>query len=452
MVDTMEEVLINHMYSGNYLESGNLGHEVINLFQCDNGNHYIYAMSTGDYDTKRHYNTIKKVILVRNVDQHKAEILAIADVEEDIFARQVGDPSKYKMLPSVEKLVTKDYMNSQNKDSATKARIETYKKVHDCQKKYIDDNSITYGGVKLYNLFAKNNTAASGHSIYLTFKVKNFRKPKETVYLCDNQLDTSKEQHFFKMESKERMCGASVATFENLNDGEIQKLIDSDYWEENDSSQKVDVSNITIKSTSLLNIIKKNNDEITYSNWIAYYLKNDKELLKKFIVHFTGKESSFENIEIIRESKENIDIYYEDTQSIFVFENKIKSSINGTQKKNGVSEEEKEFSQLEKYYDFAEEESKRVQPKKKTKYFLLLPNYAYKNESKLEGYKHFDKYEIIRYSELWKFFNANKSNLPYYTDFLNALEYHSKEYLNDLYSEMLERLQSIIILGQRKTV
>ena len=81
----MTEVLINHMYSGNYLETGNLGHEVINLFKCDNGNHYIYAMSAGDYDTKTHNNSIKKIILVRNIDQHKAEILGICDVEEEIF-------------------------------------------------------------------------------------------------------------------------------------------------------------------------------------------------------------------------------------------------------------------------------------------------------------------------------------------------------------------------------
>ena len=55
---SMNEVLINHMYSGNYLESGNLGHEVINLFKSDNGNHYTYAMSAGDYDTKSHVNSM----------------------------------------------------------------------------------------------------------------------------------------------------------------------------------------------------------------------------------------------------------------------------------------------------------------------------------------------------------------------------------------------------------
>ena len=439
------------MYSGDYLERGNIGHEVINLFKCDNGNHYIYAMSAGDYDTKRHFNTIKKVILVRNVDEYKVEVLGIADIAEEVFASQIPEPSKYISLPSTSEL-RNGFMNCKNpdgsdKDAKTLRRIETYKKVHEQQIEYIDKNTITYDGVKLYDLYVKNNTANIGHSIHITFKVANFRRPKELIYLCDNRYENKENNsHCFILKERARMCGASVATYEALDDPEIQRLISSPYWEEKDNSPKVDTKNINIKSTSLLNIIKKNNDEITYSNWIAYYLKNDKELLKQFIVHFTNQESSFENIEVIRESKNNIDIYYEDSQSIYVFENKIKSSINGTQKKEGITEEEKEFSQLEKYYIFAEKEAEKSTPKKKTGYFLLLPNYAYKDISKLNKYSKFEEYKIIRYSQLLDFFKATKCNLPYYSDFLKALEYHASEYLNDLYSEMLERLQSVISL------
>lgn len=446
----MGEVLVNHMYSGDYLENGNLGHEVINLFKCDNGNHYIYAMSAGDYDTKSHYKNIKKVILVRNVDQYKAEILGIADVEEDIFASQVLEPQKYTMLPSVQELVENDFMNQKNpdgsdKDVRTLARIDTYKSVHLAQKKYIDENDIKYGGVKPYDLFAGNNTNKSGHSIYLTFKVINFRKPRDLIYLCDNRVESS-DSHYFILQNKKRMCGASIATFEDVNDKELQRLFSCEYWESEDTSSTVDINSISVKSTSLLNVIRKNNDEITYSNWISYYLKNDKALLMNFINHFSGKQTSFDNIEIYRETKDNIDLYYEDTKSIFIFENKIKSSINGTKKKNGITEEEEQFSQLEKYYNFVEAESRKFTPKKQTAYFILLPNYAYKDISKLEKYAKFTEYKIIRYKELHDFFEANTTNLPYYSDFVKALEYHSMEYINDLYSEMLERLLSAISL------
>lgn len=76
----------------------------------------------------------------------------------------------------------------------------------------------------------------------------------------------------------------------------------------------------------------------------------------------------------------------------------------------------------------------------------MLPDYAYKDTTKLGKYACFEKYKIIRYSELLSFFNSVNTKLPYYQDFIKALEYHSSEYLNDLYTEMLERLQSVISL------
>ena len=41
-------IVLNRMYTGSYL-STNLGHEVINMFQADNGKHYLYLNATGDF-------------------------------------------------------------------------------------------------------------------------------------------------------------------------------------------------------------------------------------------------------------------------------------------------------------------------------------------------------------------------------------------------------------------
>ena len=41
-------IVLNRMYVGDYLAS-NLGHEIINLYQADNGGNYIYLNSTGDF-------------------------------------------------------------------------------------------------------------------------------------------------------------------------------------------------------------------------------------------------------------------------------------------------------------------------------------------------------------------------------------------------------------------
>ena len=45
-------IVLNRMYTGSYL-STNLGHEVINMFQADNGKHYLYLNDKGNFDKKR---------------------------------------------------------------------------------------------------------------------------------------------------------------------------------------------------------------------------------------------------------------------------------------------------------------------------------------------------------------------------------------------------------------
>ena len=175
--------------------------------------------------------------------------------------------------------------------------------------------------------------------------------------------------------------------------------------------------------------------------------ENGLALVKLPLGQYTIAETKAPEGYAIIEEVKTIDVTGEVTEAtVFVFENKIKSSSNGTKKKNGITEEEEQFSQLEKYYDFVEAESRKFAPKRQTAYFILLPNYAYKDISKLEKYAKFSEYKIIRYKELHDFFESNTTHLPYYSDFIKALEYHSMEYINDLYFEMLERLLSAISL------
>lgn len=41
MNDSKKTIVLNRIYAGRYL-STHLGHEVINMFQADNGKHYLY--------------------------------------------------------------------------------------------------------------------------------------------------------------------------------------------------------------------------------------------------------------------------------------------------------------------------------------------------------------------------------------------------------------------------
>ena len=69
-------IVLNRMYTGSYLSS-NLGHEVINMFQADNGKHYLYLNARGNF-AKTKGQAISDMLLVRYVGENKLEILAWA--------------------------------------------------------------------------------------------------------------------------------------------------------------------------------------------------------------------------------------------------------------------------------------------------------------------------------------------------------------------------------------
>ncbi|WP_297923965.1 PD-(D/E)XK nuclease family protein [uncultured Campylobacter sp.] len=68
-------------------------------------------------------------------------------------------------------------------------------------------------------------------------------------------------------------------------------------------------------------------DELSFSNWIVYYLRNDAQLFLKFASEILRLNIS-EDAQILREYK-NIDIFIKDQNHAIVIENKIKSGING---------------------------------------------------------------------------------------------------------------------------
>ena len=75
-------IVINRMYAGNYLAS-NLGHEIINLFQADNGKHYIYLNPKGNFDkTHKDKDTgedkIKYMLFVKNHSSEEFEVIGLA--------------------------------------------------------------------------------------------------------------------------------------------------------------------------------------------------------------------------------------------------------------------------------------------------------------------------------------------------------------------------------------
>ena len=70
-----KDIVLNRMYTGSYLSS-NLGHEVINMFQADNGKHYLYLNSKGNFSNAG--TSVGTMLLVRGIGDKRVEVVGLA--------------------------------------------------------------------------------------------------------------------------------------------------------------------------------------------------------------------------------------------------------------------------------------------------------------------------------------------------------------------------------------
>ena len=81
------------MYVGDYLMS-NLGHEVINLYQADNGRNYLYLNSTGDF-VKAHQDRIEYMLMVKYYGIGEVEVVGLATGLKDVYSADHKFTNKY---------------------------------------------------------------------------------------------------------------------------------------------------------------------------------------------------------------------------------------------------------------------------------------------------------------------------------------------------------------------
>lgn len=390
------EILLNIMYNGDYLKSDNknIGHEVINLFQDDNDNNYIYVLPYGCM-AKEHNDKIETILLVKRHSASLLEILAKAEGLEQII-----------------------YLDD--------TRPNCQERIHKEQINYIKNNDITYDGIHLHEIM--NDNDGSDIAFYVTFKAKRIVKPKERIFLTvDNKEDTKHSkncknthilkdvENFAKQSPKMYINSASDKKAYNT----LNKIINNaDFWKRNKDSRKVDMGIKTSKEDAFIDIIKKGYDERSYSNLFQYIFNADRKLFYNFtteVLNFTMNGNY-----VVERETGNIDLLIYNDKEVIVIENKIKSGINGIcrDKKGKIIE-----SQLDKYEKFINKNFK----KQNKSYFIFTPDYN------MIDIKMYDKnYELITYSEIYNFFNDKKrtkykTKIPYYKEFLYALEKHIKE-------------------------
>ena len=89
----MGKILINVLYTGTYISDTNkIGHEIINMFKDDLGRNYIYVTPYGNI-ADVHDNQIDAVVMVRSIGDKCVEIIAKAEMLEQVAFFRDNDVS-----------------------------------------------------------------------------------------------------------------------------------------------------------------------------------------------------------------------------------------------------------------------------------------------------------------------------------------------------------------------
>ena len=433
-------IVLNRMDgSGEYLHT-NLGHEIINFFQADNGKHYLYLNATGNF-AKEHENKIGHMLFVKYYDKGIVEVIGMATGLEDVPGANM--PLK--------------------RDKKFKEVDET---IWEHQKKFINEEKVCYGGKSILDIFS----GAEQQSIFITYKAEKVYRIKSShrIFICFssvnsdanlpiggiviklseiNQAKTSLKQYIYPSNSEK--------DYEAL-----KKLIDDEYLWESVGKVDLDQYKASRQMISLFDICQIQNNENCFSNALAYFMMQPQyyelwvEFFEKFKIDEEFKINLDKDFRVEREASAKIeedhneedhntkpsggriDLLIRDGKNIIVIENKIKSDI------NSVAKDKFDCNQLDRYVNYID----WLKSENEQGHFILLtPNYnvpTLKEEMR-------NIYKIVTYGEVYDFLSDYKhkfENDSNFVAFFNAIKRHTFETENEYYfQEMMEKFYRRLI-------
>ena len=446
-------IVVNRMFVGDYLTS-NLGHEIINLFQADNGKHYLYLNAYGNFD-KTHLGKIGTMLMVKSVGRNVVEVIGMA-----------------KNIESV-KGVAQPYIKYQKNQE---------NEIFENQIKLIHDEEITYGGIPLNEIF----NDAEQQTIFVTYRANSgdvfipkdhkrifiqYGKDEEIaekqspdkiyVVLEGYKFPSTSLKSYIYPEGKDK--GVDNENQRKDYEKVLTEIVNNDELWTADRDWKVNVHTDRIeRKPNLFEICQIQNDENRISNALAYFMMQPeyKELWKEFFLRYgitLSDEYSVEREADARIEAERwdharrpgggrIDLLIKDKDNIIVIENKIKSGI------NTKSSDAKDMTQLDRYVNFIEsiiEESKSKTDTKcqrpKPSYLILTPVYNVPDSSRLNS-----RFSIVTYKDLYDFLSDERYREKVGQDdnfkaFRDTLFRHTLPTPNAyLFYEMMEKFQNRI--------
>lgn len=349
-------IVLNRMYTGSYL-STNLGHEVINMFQADDKKHYLYLNSKGNFG--KNGEEVGTMLFVKYAGEGSVEVVGKAENLNVVQSAHCTLPRDLERINEEVQKLQNDFMKN-----------------------------IYYGGVPIQKIFG----GIGQQSIYISYFVEedNFFLPVKPIFIYFNSENASinKDKVYLKR------CFASTSLHQFVLDGEdlvvLNALINNEkYWNvDNTPVDIVELESYVSPKLSLFDICRITENELVFSNAIAFYIEKYPHLFKMLF----GIES---NIVCVKREYKNIDILIKDGEKLIIIENKIHSAIN--RKKSDKHNE----SQLNRYWE--ELINNEGIDETYIKGFILCPEYAVKKiEEDKKNYKYNDKYTIISYKEIWE--------------------------------------------------
>lgn len=390
-------IILNHMFTGDFLNE-NIGHEVINLFVDDQGEHYIYLCKDGKFNRE--------------------------DVDiENSYVVQVFRPEKTVHTLQVLSVATGLTLKEKKTDPL-------------------------YNQTNLSKIFANN---VQKQDRYVTFHAKKVYEPTRPVYIkhgkrCHikadvvlNHFSPSQQLREYLWEGTEDYK-AMLGFLSQLNTSDsLWKMAEKVKVEEKEQ-HKEDPNGVNV--TEIYGIQTR---ELSYSNAFKYFIEKYPELFIEFSKLEIAPSTS---AEVYREWN-NIDLLIDCGEYLTVVENKICSGLNG---------KEDDTNQLDKYKKIIEgaiskkqiEDTTNPFYKRKPCYIVLCPDHNHIKEENEQNYENDQSvsnsdhtsddcvkapWKIIRYSTVYKFLKEKMAHSPYnedhyLKDFVYALKDHASEDYN----------------------
>lgn len=425
MNDSKKTIVLNRMYAGSYL-STHLGHEVINMFQADNGKHYLYLNSKGNLEETGACAT--EMLLVMHVGGKRVEVIGLAKELKPVAGAQCSLPRNLTTINSSVSEKQREYILNEEKN------------------KEGDEGGIHYGGVPLLDLFGTGGQ----QNVYVSYEVgeNNFFVPNGRLFLCFDGKEAQDEdiilnEHNFASTSLRQFIQEGNKDYEEL----ISVIENKDMWHV--CNEKVVRGTYTPHDISLFDICRIRHNENCFSDALAYFMEKYPELWAGFF-RVLGISLN-DNFEVSREVdakinsekyNENtggrIDLLLSDDNSLIVIENKVKSDINKIERDFGVNQD-----QLDRYKNFIKYLISNNKVKQKQyKLFVLAPDYSKLNIGN-------DKeFELLKYSQICNYLKDKIDVLSdddfkafYYAMRRNSFEHESLCLYDDMKNLFYSRIE-----------